>query len=187
MTKAASDEELVRRIGARDSAALQMLFARHQVRVYRFILRMIRNEARAEELVNEVFLEIWRHAGRFAGRSTASTWMLSIARNKTISVLRKRSDAELDDAASEMIEDTGDTPEVTALKQDKGKIMRACINRLSAEHREVIDLVYYHEKSIREVAEIIGKPENTVKTRMFHARKNLSGLLRSSGIDRGWP
>ena len=65
--------------------------------------------------------------------------------------------------------------------------MRQCIDRLSDEHREVIDLVYYHEKSVREVAEIAGIPEATVKTRMFYARKQLSELLQDAGVDRGWP
>ncbi len=187
MNQTTSDEDLIRRVSARDGPALQSLFARHNVRIYRFIMRMIRNEAQAEELVNEVFLEVWRHAGRFAGKSAVSTWMLSIARNKTISVMRKRSDAPLDDKVAEALEDTGDTPETAALKQDKAGIMRESINRLSREHREVIDLVYYHEKSIREVAAIVGAPENTVKTRMFHARRKLSQQLRKSGIDRGWP
>ena len=65
--------------------------------------------------------------------------------------------------------------------------MRQCLTRLSAEHREVIDLVYYHEKSVEEVATIVGLPEATVKTRMFYARKKLSELLKEHGIDRGWP
>jgi RNA polymerase sigma-70 factor (ECF subfamily) len=66
-------------------------------------------------------------------------------------------------------------------------MMRQCLTKLSAEHREVIDLVYYHEKSVEEVAGIVGIPEATVKTRMFYARKKLSELLKEQGIDRGWP
>ena len=65
--------------------------------------------------------------------------------------------------------------------------MRQCLTALSAEHREVIDLVYYHEKSVKEVAEIVGIPEATVKTRMFYARKKLSELLQEQGVERGWP
>jgi RNA polymerase sigma-70 factor, ECF subfamily len=72
-------------------------------------------------------------------------------------------------------------------KADKGKRIEQCVKLLSAPHREVIDLVYYHEKNIKEVCEILQIPENTVKTRMFHARKRLSELLVAAGVDRGWP
>ena len=113
--------------------------------------------------------------------------MFAIARNKAVSLLRKRSEVELDDDAAMSIEDEADTPEVAAQKGDKAALIRACLARLSAEHREVVDLVYYHDKSIKEVSEIVGIPENTVKTRMFHARKKLSELMAEAGIDRGWP
>ncbi len=72
-------------------------------------------------------------------------------------------------------------------KKDKGAVLRQCLTRLSTEHREIVDLVYYHEKSVEEVAGIVGIPEATVKTRMFYARKKLAELLKEQGIDRGWP
>ena len=65
--------------------------------------------------------------------------------------------------------------------------MRKCLTALTAEHREIIDLVYYHEKSVEAVAEIVGIPENTVKTRLFYARKKLAELLKAAGVERGWP
>ncbi len=183
----ASDEVLIARIAGGDRLAMQVLFARHHVRVYRFMLRLVRNEAAAEDLISEVFLEVWRNAGKFEGRSAVSTWMLSIARFKALSALRKRTEDELDDETAEQIEDHADDPEVSLAKKDKGALLRECLNALSAEHREVIDLVYYHEKSVEEVAGIVGIPEATVKTRMFYARKKLSELLKERGIDRGWP
>ena len=85
-----SDEVLISRIAAGDRLAMQVLYARHHVRVYRFVLRLVRNEATAEDLISEVFLDIWRQAGKFEGRSAASTWMLSIARFKALSTLRRR-------------------------------------------------------------------------------------------------
>ncbi len=182
-----SDEVLIARIADGDRLAMQVLFARHHVRVYRFVLRLVRNEATAEDLISEVFLDVWRQAGKFEGRSAVSTWMLSIARFKALSVLRRRTDDELDDEAAEQIEDQADDPETALAKKDKGEVLRQCLTSLSAEHREVIDLVYYHEKSVEEVAEITGIPEATVKTRMFYARKKLSELLKEQGIDRGWP
>ena len=187
MTDARMDRDLLARIAGQDRAAMQALFARHNVRVYRFILRRVRNDAVAEELVNEVFLDVWRQAGRYEGRSAVSTWMLAIAHNKAVSALRKRTEDGLDDETADTLIDAEDDPEVAAQKQSKATIMRQCIDRLSDEHREVIDLVYYHEKSVREVAEIAGVPEATVKTRMFYARKQLSELLQNAGVDRGWP
>jgi RNA polymerase sigma-70 factor (ECF subfamily) len=183
----ASDEVLIARIAGGDRLAMQVLFARHHVRVYRFMLRLVRNEATAEDLISEVFLEVWRNAGKFEGRSAVSTWMLSIARFKALSALRKRTEDELDEETAEQIEDQADDPEVSLAKKDKGALLRECLNALSAEHREVIDLVYYHEKSVEEVSSIVGVPAATVKTRMFYARKKLSELLKEQGIDRGWP
>jgi RNA polymerase sigma-70 factor (ECF subfamily) len=148
---------------------------------------LVRNESAAEDLISEVFFDVWRQAGKFEGRSAVSTWLLSIARFKALSALRRRSEAELDDETASAIEDHSDDPEVVLAKKDKGAVLRQCLSGLSAEHREIIDLVYYHEKSVAEVAGIVGIPEATVKTRMFYARKKLSELLKERGIDRGWP
>jgi len=166
---------------------MQVLFARHHVRVYRFVLRLVRNEAVAEDLVSDVFLDVWRQAGQFEGRSAASTWILSIARFKALSALRRKGEQELDEATAETIVDEADDPQATMEKKDKSEILRKTIASLSAEHREIVDLVYYHEKSVEEVAQIVGIPEATVKTRMFYARKRLGELLKAQGVDRGWP
>ena len=186
-TQATSDEALIGRIANGDRVAMQVLFARHHVRVYRFVLRLVRNESVAEDLISEVFLDVWRQAGRFEGRSAVSTWLMAIARFKALSTLRKRPEEELDEERAAAIEDPSDDPEVAVQKRDKGNVLRKCLTALSSEHREVIDLVYYHEKSVEEVAAIVGIPEATVKTRMFYARKRLSELLKAAGVDRGWP
>ena len=185
--QATPDEVLIGRIAAGDRMAMQVLFARHQVRVYRFVLRLVKNETTAEDLISEVFLDVWRQAGRFEGRSSVSTWIMSMARFKALSAFRKRADAELDEEAAASIEDEADDPEVAIQKKDKSAAMRECLTALSPDHREIIDLVYYHEKSVEEASEILGIPANTVKTRMFYARKRLAELLKSAGIDRGWP
>ncbi|TMJ91783.1 MAG: sigma-70 family RNA polymerase sigma factor [Alphaproteobacteria bacterium] len=182
-----SDEVLIGRIANGDRLAMQVLYARYHVRVFRFVVRMVRDEAVAEDLISEVFLDVWRQAGRFEGRSTVSTWMLAIARFKALSALRRRLDGELDEETASAIEDPTDDPEIALEKKDKSAMIRKCLVGLSAEHREIIDLVYYHEKSVGEVAEIVGIPENTVKTRMFYARKRLAELLKAAGIERGWP
>jgi RNA polymerase sigma-70 factor (ECF subfamily) len=166
---------------------MQVLYARHHVRVFRFVLRLVRNEATAEDLISEVFLDVWKQAGRFEGRSAVSTWLLSIARFKALSALRRRPEAILDEEQAEAIEDDSDDPEIVAQKKDKSAALQRCLKELSPEHREVIDLVYYHEKSVEEVAAIVGIPEATVKTRMFYARKKMGELLKAAGVDRGWP
>jgi RNA polymerase sigma-70 factor (ECF subfamily) len=112
---------------------------------------------------------------------------LAIARFKALSALRRRPDEELDEEKAAAIEDPGDDPETAMEKKDKGEILRKCMTSLSREHREIIDLVYYHEKSVEEVADILKIPENTVKTRMFYARKKLAELLKAAGVERGWP
>ncbi|MGE0034241.1 MAG: sigma-70 family RNA polymerase sigma factor [Xanthobacteraceae bacterium] len=185
--QATSDEVLIGRIAGGDRLAMQVLFARHHVRVFRFVVRLVKNESTAEDLISDVFLDVWRQAGRFEGRSAVSTWLLSIARFKALSALRRRPDEELDEDTAGAIEDPSDDPEIALEKKDKSTLIRKCLSGLSAEHREVVDLVYYHEKSVEEVAEIVGIPENTVKTRMFYARKKLAELLKAEGIERGWP
>jgi RNA polymerase sigma-70 factor (ECF subfamily) len=184
---AESDGDLLRRIRAGDQGALQGLYGRHHVKIFRFALRLVRSEASAEDIVSEVFIDVWRTATTFEGRSEASTWLLAITRNKAYSLLRRKKEDGLDDEKAAAIEDEADNPEVVLQKKSKGELLRACLSGLSREHREVIDLVYYHDKSVEEVALIVGVPEGTVKTRMFHARKKLSQLAQAAGIDRGWP
>jgi len=180
----APDEAVMKALAEGDKQAIQVLFARHNVRVFRFVLRLVSNASVAEDLVNEVFIEVWRQPGKFAGRCRVATWLLAIARNKAITVLRRCSDAELDEETAMMIEDPSDDPETTIEKNDRSAILRKCLTQLSPVHREVIDLVYYHEKSVGEVAQIIAAPESTVKTRMFYARNQIEKLLEKAGIDR---
>ena len=179
-----SDEALVQLIASGDKKALQVLFARHNVRVFRFVLRFLGDESVAEDLVSEVFFDVWRQADRFESRSQVSTWLLAIARNKALSVLRRRTTEELDEEVAEFIEDPSDNPEVAMQKTQRNAVLQDCLGQLSPAHREIVDLVYYHEKSIDEVAEIIGVPQNTVKTRMFYARKRIAELMVVQGIDR---
>ena len=163
---------------------MQVLFARHHVRIYRFVLRLLRDQWKAEDLISEVFLDVWRQADRFEGRSTVSTWLLAIARFKALSALRRKPEEGLDEDAALEIEDLADNPEVTLEKKDRSAVIRKCLMGLSAEHREIIDLVYYHKKSAQEVAKIVGIPENTVKTRMFYARKKLAEMLKAAGLEQ---
>jgi RNA polymerase sigma-70 factor (ECF subfamily) len=177
-----SDNALIGLIADGDKRAMQVLYARHNVRVYRFIVRLTRKQSLAEDLVSEVFLDVWRQAESFESKSQVSTWLLAIARYKALSALRRRTDEHLDDNITATIEDPADNPEVLTHKKDRNTIVLKCLTQLSPAHREVIDLVYYHEKSVDEVAQIVGVPAATVKTRMFYARNKMADLLRQSGV-----
>lgn len=182
-----SDRELVGRVARGDRAAVRLLFIRHHARIFRFAARRTGSESMADDIANETFLELWRQAAKFEGRSEVSTWLLGIARFKALSAMRRRGEDALDDGQAEQVADEADTPEVAAMKEDKGAALRRLVDALPHEHRTVVDLAYYHGRSVTEIGEILDIPVATVKTRMFYARKKLGAALRDAGIDRGWP
>jgi RNA polymerase sigma-70 factor (ECF subfamily) len=182
--QATTDEMLLQSIADGGRAAMHILYARHHVRVYRFILRIVRDVTMAEDLASQVFLDVWRTARQFEGRSQVSTWLLSIARFKALTALRQRRHEDIDQDDMLEIADEADTPEASLDRSTTSAILRACVARLSPAHREIINLVYYHEKSVEEVGVIIGIPQSTVKTRMFYARRQLADMLRGAGVDR---
>jgi RNA polymerase sigma-70 factor, ECF subfamily len=175
-----SGEVLIRQIAGGDQLAMQILFARHRVALYRWLLRLVRDEALAENLLSDVFLDVWRQAAKFEARSSVSTWLLAIARYKGLSARRRRIDAEFGEEVAVIIADPADNPELVLQKKNQAELVRQSLARLSPEHGEIIDLVYYHGKSVREVAEIVGVAAATVKTRMFYARKKLAELLEAA-------
>ena len=175
-----SDEMLVARIAGGDRLAMQTLFARYRTPVYRWLVRLVGNETVAEDLLSDVFLDVWRQAGRFQARSAVSTWLLAIARFKALSARRGRKDAELDETIEATVADSTDNPEVVLQKKSRDQFVRTALTTLSPEHREIIDLVYYHDKSVDECAQILGVPSGTVKTRMFYARKKLAEMVQAA-------
>jgi RNA polymerase sigma-70 factor (ECF subfamily) len=178
-----SDEMLLKRVAEGDKAAMHIMFALHRVRVFRFIQGMVRNAVIADDLVSQVFLDVWRSANRFEGRARVSTWLLSIARFKALSALRERKHETIDQDDLAEIVDAADNPEVALDRKETNAVLRECIDRLSPTHREIIDLVYYHEQSVAEASEIVGIPVATVKSRMFFARKYLAKMLVSAGFE----
>jgi RNA polymerase sigma-70 factor (ECF subfamily) len=181
--RATSDEMLLEAIAKSDRNAMHVLYSRHHVRVYRFVLRIVRDTTMAEDLVSQVFLDVWRTAKQFEGRSQVSTWLLSIARFKALTALRQRRHEDIDQDDVLEIADDSDTPEASLDRSNTSAILRACVAKLSPAHREIINLVYYHEKSVEEAGQIIGIPQSTVKTRMFYARKQLAELLKGAGVE----
>ena len=161
---------------------MHILFSKHHVAVYRFVLQRLRDHALAEDVTSDVFLDVWRQAGRFEGRSAVLTWILAIARNKAFGARSKSRSIELD---LEMAAECGsaDDPDAPLQARDRSVLLRKCLTRLSPAHREVIDLVYYQEQSMDSVATILGIPRNTAKTRVFYARKRLADELKKAGLD----
>ena len=173
---------LIRRVAAADRTAMHILFSKHHVAVYRFVLRRLGDKALAEDVTSDVFLDVWRHAGRFEGRSAVLTWVLAIARRKAFAARARSRRIEF---GNDLIADQGSTddPDAPLHARDRSVVLRKCLTRLSPEHREVIDLVYYQEQSMDSVATILGIPRNTAKTRVFYARKRLADELKKVGLD----
>jgi RNA polymerase sigma-70 factor (ECF subfamily) len=184
LTKREPDASFLLLIAQGDRHAMQVLFDRYKPRVYRYALRLTNNNAVAEEVVNEVFLTVWRQSAKFEGRSKVSTWLLAIAGNMAATLRSRRPLESLDQGMADSIPDLADDPEVATGKLQEKTILATCLSKLSPPHREIIDLIYYREKTVAEAAEIIGVPTSTVKTRMFYARNAVAHLLKQRGIDR---
>src|SRR5262249_9499976 len=133
-----SDEMLVNRIAAGDKLAMQALFARHRTAVYRWLRRFVSDEALAEDVLSEVFLDVWRQAARFEGRSSVSTWLMSIARFRALAARRGRRAWERDETMEATIADRADDPEATLQEKDRNERLRQALTRLSPEHGEII-------------------------------------------------
>ena len=147
-----SDGALIAAIARGDQQAMRRLYERHSLRVYRFARRLGADHSAAEDLVSEVFLDVWRSADAFEGRAQVSTWILAITRNKRLGIIRRRSFDAVDEIASAAMKDETDGPEAAIQKKQAASVLVNALRDLSPAHRGIIDLVYYHEKSIDEVA-----------------------------------
>lgn len=179
-----SDEVLLERISAGDQQAFSQLYLRYQPRLVRHCARVLRDDlAQAADLVDEAMFDVWRSAENFAGRSKPSTWIYSIARNKVISWLRKTSEVTLEDESLlEAMIDPAANPQEELVMDDMKQHLFRLMDQLTEEHREVLRLTYFEDKSVKEVADMLAISENTVKTRMFYARKRMAQLLEKAGI-----
>jgi RNA polymerase sigma-70 factor (ECF subfamily) len=181
--------QLLVRVGRQDQAAFRQLYEAFSRRVYAYVLNMLKDPARAEEVLVDTLYEVWRHPQRFRGESKFSTWLIGIARRKALMVFRSRRPDEvhgdLEDIADTMASDTPDGFATLAGKQRREGVQH-CMGKLSDTHRDCLHLVFYEGMGLAEVAEVQNCPEGTVKTRLFHARqkirKCLESLLRSEGV-----
>ena len=177
-----TDDDLICLIASKDKRAMRTLYTRHCQRVFRFLVRIMKDATLAEDVVSDVFLDVWRKASQFQAKSTVPTWLLGIARHRAYSALRRCREAQLDERYAAAIADSGENPEVSTENRDRSLVLEKCLRTLSKVHQEVIKLIYYEERSVGEVAEILGVPLATVKTRAFYARNRMAQMLKAYGI-----
>ena len=171
---------LLAKIKAGDESAFATLYKSLSRRVFAFALNQVKDEARAEEIVVDTLHEVWKKPGEFNGTSKLSTWVLGIARYKVLNSFRegRHSHDELNDEVAESIESDAQTPFEAVAEVQREQGVRRCMSKLSDEHRECMHLVFFEGLALAEIAALQSCPENTVKTRLFHARQKIKNCLR---------
>ncbi|MBC6941651.1 MAG: RNA polymerase subunit sigma [Xanthomonadales bacterium] len=178
---------LLERIAAGDQTAFVALHRAMGRRIHAYAMRLLGDAEQAEEIVSDTMYEVWKHPQRFNGLSRLSTWILAIARHRAIDRLRSPSrlldthSAALDDSLPD--DDTSAYERIATDQRERG--VRNCMDKLSDVHRECLHLVFYEGAPLADVARLQGCPENTVKTRLFHARKNIQNCLRLLLVSEG--
>jgi RNA polymerase sigma-70 factor (ECF subfamily) len=172
---------LLQRIERGDEGAFRELYRAFSRRLYAYVLRQHGDPAQAEEIVSDTLYEVWKAPAKFRGDSQFSTWLIGIARNKVLMAFRSRKPDtlhdDLADVADSVASDEPGAFEVLA-QQQRQEGVRHCMDKLSSEHRECVHLVFYEGMALAEVAALQACPENTVKTRLFHARQKLKNCLK---------
>jgi len=183
---ALEDTILLEEIAGGDRQAFKTLYIKYQPRLIKFCSRLLKNDISiAADVADEALIEVWHSAGSFSGKSLPSTWIHSIARFRTIAYLRKNKEVLLDDdSASINLEDTSLSAEDNIFINDRNDQLIEGLGKLSNKHREIIELVYFRELSIKDISAMLAISDNTVKTRMFYARKHLKSILTAAGINK---
>lgn len=178
----AAEREIVVRIRARDVRAFEQLYKAYHARLTRFLTNLLRRPHLVEEVLNDTMMVVWDRIDGFAGESRLSTWMFGIAYRQGLGALR-RLDEPVDDERTETAADEGDAPDAAMVRESSRRALNVAIEGLSAPHRAVVNLTYQQEFGYREIAEIMDCPVDTVKTRMFHARRHLKQALAGGLAD----
>jgi RNA polymerase sigma-70 factor, ECF subfamily len=170
------EAHLVHRVACEDRHAFELLYRIYYRRLTRFLDRVTRKPQMIDEIVDDTMLVVWRKAATFNGASQVSTWIFAIAYRKAMKALKRERGKMLgwfdpDEPAS------APSPEIAFIESESRSALRRLIGELSAEQRAVVELTYYHGCAYKEIAQIVGCPVDTVKTRMFHARRKLKAVL----------
>ena len=176
MSENAELTALLARVAHKDTAAFEALYRRMEKPVFRFVTLKLNDPHQAADVLHEVFMEIWRNAGRFEGRSAAKTWIFGIAYRKAMDVFRKSAKLDVTDDLPDQIDESPDG-EACAMAAQQSAHVRACLDELSLQHRQAVELAFYEDLSYREISDVMEVPENTIKTRIFHAKKLLMRCL----------
>jgi len=176
------ETSLLRRIAAKDRKAFEALYHRYDRRLFAFILKLTRRVDMVEEILNDVLLAIWKGAGGYDARSRPSTWIFGIAYHKASKALARRRPEPTGEPEAEPVDQ--DEPESLMARRELASVLGRALHVLPAEQRAVVEMTYYYGMSYPEIATIMGCPVNTVKTRMFHARRRLREILPEMGISR---
>ncbi len=181
------DVALLKAISIRDESAFSKLYVLYQPRLLKFCAGYLKGDvALAADVVDDALFDVWNKASNYKETAKVSTWIFTIARNKAIDFLRKKREITLGEDDEVTIEDLSASPDKLVSQCDEQERVKACLAKLSDNHREMILLMYYQGLSIKEIAVITDTPENTVKTRMFHARGKMNAQLLRMGIE-GYP
>jgi RNA polymerase sigma factor (sigma-70 family) len=180
------DDELslLRLIALQDRSAFEAFYSLYYRRLFSYLFKVTRRAELVEEVLNDVMLVIWTKAHTFDGRSRPSTWVFGIAYHKAMKALSQRRPAEqLGDGEREAAEPVdADQPESLYVRRELASTLGRALLELSAEQRSVVELTYFFGLSYQEISEVMTCPVNTVKTRMFHARRRLRNLLPEMGV-----
>lgn len=171
-----SDLRLIARVRQRDRQAFAQLYRAYRSRMGRFLAALVRDPRIAEEVLDDTLMVVWERAEHFKGESKLSTWIFAIAYRKAMKALR-RHDAPLEDERAEAHVSEEATPEEAFARLRVHDLIRDALAELSPNHRAVVELTYFSGLGYREIAEIMECPVDTVKTRMFHARRHLKKHL----------
>ena len=177
------DLPLIRAIGAGDKAALSELYTRHGQGILAYLIGQLGgNSQQAEEVLQDVMLAVWKGAGSFRGESKVRTWMLGIARYQVLSARRRRkpTPAELGD----YIPADEDGPQRVQERNEQRATVRAALRELPEDQQEALELIFFHDLSGPEAADVLGVPPGTVKSRVHRAKNNLRGILQREEVDR---
>lgn len=157
-------------------ADFDALYRLYHPRLWRFLTQLLRQPDAIEEALNDTLLVVWQRADSFDGRSKLSTWIFGIAYRKGLKAL-SRQDLPVDDEDVPEAADTAPGPEQQLGQLQLRERLREAMGELSPEHRAVVELCYFHDMAYGEIADVVGCPAETVKTRMFYARRRLRTLL----------
>jgi RNA polymerase sigma factor (sigma-70 family) len=176
------EPRLISQIAKGDLRAFEELYRIYRPRLTRFVINMIRRPQLAEEVLNDTMLVVWNRPDSFNGSSKVSTWIFAIAYRKALNALR-RQDEPMEDVGAELRPSHESGPEQQLGQRQVQELLLSAMGELSADHRAVVDLTYFHETGYREIAQIMGCPVDTVKTRMYHARRHLKRILAGQLAD----